>query len=133
MVTQMLLSKASRSITSIYFFLFHHQSWFAVSSLTFCPLSIYPSDLLSQLCLILPSSTVVPNLTGTRDWTQVSCIAAGSLSAEPQGKPKNTGLGSLSLLQWISLTHGSNWVLLHCRQILYELSYQRSPIRGYRA
>jgi len=60
-------------------------------------------------------------------------MAAGSLSAEPQGKPKNTGLGSLSLLQCISLTHGSNWVLLHYRQILYELSYQRSPIRGYRA
>ena len=54
--------KALRSITSIYFFLFHHQSWFSVSSLTFCPLSIYASDLLSQLCLILPSNTVAPTL-----------------------------------------------------------------------
>ena len=26
---------------------------------------------------------------------------ADSLPAEPQGKPKNTGVGSLSLLQWI--------------------------------
>ena len=33
-----------------------------------------------------------------RDQTQVSCIARGSLPAEPQGKPKNTGVGSLSLL-----------------------------------
>ena len=28
-------------------------------------------------------------------------LQADSLPAEPQGKPKNTGVGSLSLLQWI--------------------------------
>ena len=42
-------------------------------------------------------------------------------------KPKNTGVGSLSLLQWIFLTQELNWGLLHCRWILYQLSYQRSP------
>ena len=52
-----------------------------------------------------------------------------SLPAEPQGKPKNTGVGSLSLLQQIFLTQESNWGLLHCRQILYQLSYQGSPGR----
>ena len=31
-------------------------------------------------------------------------LQADSLSAEPQGKPKNTGVGSLSLLQRIFLT-----------------------------
>ena len=36
-----------------------------------------------------------------RNRTQVSCIAGEFLPAEPQGKPKNTGVGSLSLLQWI--------------------------------
>ena len=50
-----------------------------------------------------------------------------SLPAEPQGKPKNTGLGSLSLLQQIFLTQELNWGLLHCRQILYQLSYEGSP------
>ena len=40
---------------------------------------------------------------------------------------QNTGVGSLSLLQWIFLTQESNPGLLHCRQILYQLSYQRSP------
>ena len=50
-----------------------------------------------------------------------------SLPAEPQGKPKNTGVGSLSLLQRIFPTQESNWGLLHCRQILYQLSYQGSP------
>ena len=49
---------------------------------------------------------------------------ADSLPADPSGKPKSTGVGGLSLLQWISLTQEWNWSLLHCRQILYHLSYQ---------
>ena len=40
---------------------------------------------------------------------------------------QNTGVGSLSLLQGIFPTRGSNPGLLHCRQILYQLSYQGSP------
>ena len=62
------------------------------------------------------------------DQTQVSCIAGDSLLAEPQGKPKNTGMGSLSLLQWVFPTQESNWGLLHCRWILYQRSYHGSPI-----
>ena len=46
-----------------------------------------------------------------------------SLPAEPPGKPKNTGVGSLSLLRRIFPTQESNWGLLHCRWILYQLSY----------
>ena len=61
-----------------------------------------------------------------RDRTQVSTMQVDSLPAEPQGKPKNTGVGSLSLLQRIFLTQESNWGLLHCRQILYQLSYEGS-------
>ena len=49
---------------------------------------------------------------------------AGSLPAEPQGKSKKTGVGSLSDLQQIFLTQESNQGLLHCRQTLYQLSYQ---------
>ena len=51
-----------------------------------------------------------------------------SLPAESQWKPKNTGVCSLSLLQGIFLTQESNWGLPHSRRILYQLSYQRSPI-----
>ena len=51
-----------------------------------------------------------------------------SLPAEPQEKPKNTGVGSLSLLWGIFLTQELNWGLLHCRRIPYQLSYQESPI-----
>ena len=54
-------------------------------------------------------------------------LQADSLSSEPPGKPKNTGVGSLSLLQGIFLTKESNQGLVHCRQILYQLSYQGSP------
>ena len=49
-------------------------------------------------------------------------LQALSLPAEPQGKPKNSGVGSLSLLQWIFPTQQSSQGLLHCRQILYQES-----------
>ena len=40
---------------------------------------------------------------------------------------QNTGVGSLSLLQGIFPTQGSNLGLPLCRQILYQLSHQGSP------
>ena len=40
---------------------------------------------------------------------------------------QNTGVGSLSLLQGIFPSQGSNPSLPHCRQILYELSRQGNP------
>ena len=49
-----------------------------------------------------------------------------SLPAEPQEKSKDTGVGSLSLLQRIFPTQESNQGLLHCWRILYQLSYQGS-------
>ena len=54
-------------------------------------------------------------------------LQADSLPAESSGEPKNTGVSSLSLLQWIFLTQESNRGLLHCRQILYQLSHKGSP------
>ena len=39
---------------------------------------------------------------------------------------KNTGVGSHSFLQGIFPTQGLKLGLLHCRQILYRLSYQGS-------
>ena len=59
-------------------------------------------------------------------------LQADSLPAEPQEKPKDTGVGSLTRLQGIFLTQESNQGLLHCRQILYQLrGYQGSllPVR----
>ena len=39
---------------------------------------------------------------------------------------QNTGVGTLSRLQQIFPTHKLNQSLLHCRQILYQLSHQGS-------
>ena len=65
----------------------------------------------------------------TQRLNSVSHIAGSFFPAEPPGKPKNTGVGSLSLLQRIFPTQESNQGLLHCRQILYQLSYSGSPTR----
>ena len=54
-------------------------------------------------------------------------LQADSLPVEPQESPRITGVGSLSFFQWIFLTQELNQGLLHCRWILYQLSYQGSP------
>ena len=102
--------------------------------------------LVTQSCLTLcdpidyspPGSTVHGDSPGKN--TEVSCHAllqgifptqaskpglpqAGRLQSEPPGKPKNTGMSSLSLLKEIFPNEG----LLYCRQIHYQLSYQESP------
>ena len=53
-------------------------------------------------------------------------LQADSLLSELPGKPKSTQVGRLSLLQQIFLTQEWNQDLPHCRQILYQLSYQRA-------
>ena len=60
-----------------------------------------------------------------------SPLQADSLPTEPPGKSKNTGVGSLYLLQGIFPTQESNQGLLHCSWILYQLSYQGSPFQTY--
>ena len=54
-------------------------------------------------------------------------LQVDSLPADPQGKPRNTEVGSLSLLQRIFPTQESNQGLLHGRRFLYHLSYQGCP------
>ena len=61
--------------------------------------------LVDQSCLTLFNSVVCP-------WNSVG---------------KNTGVGCHSLLPGIFPTQGLNRGLLHCRQILYQLSYKGSP------
>ena len=55
--------------------------------------------------------------------TQVSSIAGGFFTIWAT-KEAQDRVGGPSLLQGIFLTQESNWDLLHCRKILYELSYQ---------
>ena len=56
------------------------------------------------------------------------CDPVGCSLLCPWDSPgKNTEVSSHSLLQGIFLIQGLNPGLLHCRQILYCLSHQRSP------
>ena len=59
--------------------------------------------------------------------TRSPTLQADSLPAEPSRKPKNTGVGSLCLLQWIFLTQELNQGLLHCRWILYHWATWEAP------
>ena len=68
------------------------------------------------------SPTLLWEIFLTQEDLWSSGLQADSLPAEPPEKPKNTGVGSLSLLQWIFATQELNRGLLHCRQILYQLS-----------
>ena len=77
---------------------------------------------------------VIPFSRGSswpRDRTQVSCITDGFYQLSYQGRSKNTEVVSLSLLQRIFLIQESNQGLLHCRWIIYQLSYQGSPQHPY--
>ena len=81
-------------------------------------------SILEYITGVFPSLGDLPN-PGIKP--RSPALQADSLPAEPQGKPKNTEVGSLSLLQQIFPTQESNRSLLHCRWILYQLSYQGSP------
>ena len=80
------------------------------------PLSIGILQVRTVECVAMPLSR---GSSQPRDQTQVFHIAGDSLPSEPPGKPKNTGVGNLSLLQGSFPTQESNQGLLHCRQILY--------------
>ena len=57
------------------------------------------------------------------------CLVSDSLRLySPWNSPgQNSGVGRFSLLQGTFPTQGSNPGLSHSRQILYQLSHQRSP------
>ena len=53
------------------------------------------------------------------------------LDCSPWNSPgKNTEVGFCDILQGIFQTQGSNLCLQHCKQILYCLSHEGSPLSG---
>ena len=91
----------------------------------------------------LPDSSVHGDSLGKNTGVGLPCPLAGdlpnpgikpsfptgrSLPSEPPGKPKNTRVGRLSLLQGNFPTLELNQGLLHCKRILYQLSYEGSSI-----
>ena len=71
-------------------------------------------------CAVLSGSIMSDSAT---PWMVCSLPGSSVLGDSPG---KDTGVGSLSLLQGIFPTQGSNPGLLHCRQILHHLSHQGS-------
>ena len=72
----------------------------------------------SQSCLTGVGSLSIPgDLANPGIEPRSPSLQVNSLPAESQGEPKNTGVGSLSLLQRIFPTQELNRGLLHCRQI----------------
>ena len=55
------------------------------------------------------------------------CLQPHGLDSPRNSSDQNTGEGSLSLLQGIFPTQGSNPGLPHCRRILYQLCHKGSP------
>ena len=73
------------------------------------------------MCSAVLSHSVMSDSLRTMD-----CSLPGSfMYGDSPGK--NTGVGSLSILLEIFPTQELNQGLPHCRQILYQLSYQGSP------
>ena len=77
---------------------------------------------LFYICAMSLVAQLCPTLCNPMD-----CSLPGS-SFHEDSPGMNTGVGSHALLQGIFPTQGSNPGLLHCRQVLYRLSHQRSPI-----
>ena len=104
--------------------LFYSEVKFAQSCLILCdPMDctvhgIFLVRILEWVCFPSPGDLHNPGIE-----PRSSALLADSLPAEPQGKPKNTGVGGLFLLQQIFQTQEVNQSLLHCRWILYQLSY----------
>ena len=65
-----------------------------------------------------------------RDWTQVPHIAGRFFTSWATGKPKNTGVCSLSFLQQIFATQEWNRGLLHCTIYQGSLHYTKTTGKG---
>ena len=85
-------------------------------------MGILQARILEWIAITLPGDLPNPGIKSTSP-----ALQADSLPSEPPGKPKNTGVGNLCLLQRNVPTQELNRGLLQWRQILYHLSYQGSP------
>ena len=91
------------------------------------------SCLLKKNSIFLTSISVLQKIYSVElKWSKSRSVVSDSLrphelysSWNPPGQ--NTGVGSLSFLQGIFPTQRLNPGLLHCRQILYQLSHKESP------
>ena len=76
------------------------------------------------VCVCVLVIRLCPTFSDAMDWS----LPGSSVHGRSPGK--NTGVGCHSLLQGSFPTQGSNPGLSRCRQILYHLSHQGSPMLG---
>ena len=106
----------------------------------FCVTLPIINDLVSQIQSIfsnhkkLTNTVLLISLLRPKSESESHSVVSDSLQPHglysPWNSPgQNTGVGSLSLLQGIFPSQGSNPGLLHCRRILYQLSHKWSPLR----
>ena len=87
-----------------------------------------PSSLGPNLRKTLPKRSAPDSESASASPSVVSdSLRPHGLYSQWNSPGQNPGVGSLSLLQGLFPTQGSNPGLLHCRRILYQLSYQGSP------
>ena len=85
--------------------------------------------ILCRPLLFLPS--IFPNINESESHSVMSDSLRPHGLYSPWNPPgQSTGVGSLSLLQWIFPAQELNWGLMHCRQILHQLSYQGRPLQA---
>ena len=106
-----------------YIYIYMYLNTMCAESLSHVWLFVTPWTAALQGCHVpvqgnLPNSGIEP---------RSPTLQVDSLLSEPPGKPKNTGVGSLSLLQENFLTQESNWGLPHCGWILFQLTSQEPP------
>ena len=90
-----------------------------------CPWGFSRQEYWSRLSCPPPGEFPNPGIKPRSPTLQVDC-----LPADPQGKPKNTGVGCRSLLQGIFRTQGSNLSLLHWQADSLLLSTREALILG---
>ena len=96
---------------SLYSFSYSFALWFIARYWIYFPV-LYSACLVAQSCLTLCDP--------------MDCSPPGS-SVHGDSPSKDTGVGCHAFLQGFFPTQGLNPGLLHCRQILYQLSYKGSP------
>ena len=67
------------------------------------------------------------SLVSSKKWKLLRLFVTARTIQSMESPGQNTGVGSLSLLQGIFPTQGSNPGLPHCRWILFQLSHKGSP------
>ena len=111
--------------------------------LLFCTYSLSPLRLFATPRTVAHRAPLSMRILQAKYWNGLPCpppgdlcnlgieprspaLQADSLPSEPPGNPKNTRVGSLTLLKGILPIQESKWGFQHYRQILYQLSYPGS-------